>query len=136
MTASARPELLRVSGDPAPGPHRVDSDDMWWWLPWLGPTATLLAHLLARHATDTGAGVTWRTDDLARRVGLGQNRSKLWASLERLDGFDVARFHAPSVMTVRLHMPELSSRQLARLPDDLARDYLRQHWPTGTGVAR
>ena len=104
-----------------PGAHRTDSDDIWWWLPILGPTATVLAYLFARHAA---AGDTcWPTDALARMIGLAGNRSKLWVSLERLDRFRVARFVSTDTLTIRLWLPALTARQLARLPEAMAAAY-------------
>ena len=62
---------------------------------------------------------------LAQRVGLARNRSKLWQSLNRLDTFGVAHFHATDVLTVRLWLPALTLRQLDRLPADMADRYRR-----------
>lgn len=121
MTTTSRPDHINVCLDTTPGPHRTDSDDIWWWLPVIGPTATALAYTLARHTAPTGT--VWHTEPLARRIGLAGNRSKLWASLERLDTFGVAHFHATDVLTIRTHLPALTSRQLGRLPDDLAATY-------------
>jgi hypothetical protein len=80
--------------------HRTDSDDIYWWLPVIGPTATVLAHTLARY-TATG-GATWDTGEFANRIGLSGIRSRLWDSLNRLDIFGVAHFHATDVLTIRL----------------------------------
>ena len=44
-----RPDRIHVLPDLTPGPHRTDSDDIWWWLPVIGPTSTSLAYLLARN---------------------------------------------------------------------------------------
>ncbi len=121
MSESTRPARVRVFADHAPGPHRTDSDDIWWWLPVLGPTATVLAYLLARHAAydDTD----WDTATLARSVGLGGSCSKLWISLDRLATFRVATFVGTDALTVRLYLPALSSRNLASLPDCLKAAY-------------
>jgi hypothetical protein len=116
---------VHVCADTTPGEHRTDSDDIYWWLPVIGPTATVLAHTLARH-TPTG-GATWNTVELAQRVGLSGNRSKLWDSLNRLDKFGVAHFHATDVLTVRAWLPALSSRQLDRLPAHMADVYRTAH---------
>lgn len=116
-----RPALLYVAADHTPGEHVTDSDDIWWWLPILGPTASVLAYNLARFARH--ADTTWQTDALAQRVGLGHARSILWRSLDRLDTFHVARFHSTDLLTIRLELPILSQRQLAKLPDDLAANY-------------
>jgi hypothetical protein len=92
-----------------------------WWLPVIGPTATALAFLLARHAQHGER--TWDTATLARTIGLAGNRTKLWASLERLSDFHVVHFAATDVVTVRLWLPALTARQLVVLPDDLAAAY-------------
>lgn len=92
-----------------------------WWLPVIGPTATALAFLLARHATH--GDTTWHTGTLARTIGLAGNRSKLWASLERLSDFGLLTFAATDIATIRLYLPPLTPRQLASLPDDLAAAY-------------
>ena len=123
MTAG-RPSRLCVIADPTPGPHRTDSDDIVWWLPILGPTASWLAFLLARHAT-VEAQHCWETELLARTVGLAGNQSKLWVSLDRLDRFGVGRFHATDVLSVRLWLPALSERRLA---------HLRRRWPRPTAT--
>jgi len=116
-----RPDHLHVCADTTPGVHRTDNDDIYWWLPVIGPTATVLAQTLARY-TPTG-GMTWSTAELAQRIGLSGNRSKLWVSLNRLDQFGVAHFHATDVLTIRLTLPALSPRQLDRLPADMATAY-------------
>ena len=50
MTETTRPTSVRVIADHTPGPHRTDSDDLCWWLPIIGPTASVLAYRFARHA--------------------------------------------------------------------------------------
>ena len=50
MTETVRPERIRVIADPTPGRHRTDSDEILWWLPIIGPTASALAFVFARHA--------------------------------------------------------------------------------------
>ena len=118
---TVRPDRIHVLPDPTPGPHRTDSDDK-WWLPVIGPTATTLAYLLARHAAYQET--TWDTLTLARTVGLGNGRSKLWLSLERLAMFRVATFHGTDTLAIRLYLPALTNRNLASLPDCLAAAYL------------
>jgi hypothetical protein len=121
MNESTRPSSLLVIADHTPGPHRTDSDDIWWWLPVIGPTASVLAFTLARHAAY--ADTCWGTDTLARTIGLAGNRSKLWLSLERLGQFRAATFVATDVLTIRLNLAALSPRQLHALPVDLADNY-------------
>ncbi|HWL43028.1 MAG TPA: hypothetical protein VNQ73_08795 [Ilumatobacter sp.] len=119
--ATRWPDLLHVCRDTTPGAHETGSDEIFWWLPVLGPTASVLAHTLGR--TTSLAGSTWDTGDLALRIGLAGNRPKLWQSLNRLDRFGVARFHATDVLTVRLWLPALTDGQLERLPADMAATY-------------
>ena len=121
MTETTRPTTVRVIGDHTPGAHRTDSEDLWWWLPIIGPTASSLAFIFARHAAQ--GETCWPTDDLARMVGLAGNRSKLWVSLERLHRFHVTTFVSTDTLTVRLWLPALTERQVARLPDALAIAY-------------
>jgi hypothetical protein len=121
MTDTTRPGLVHVIADPTPGPHRTDSDDIFWWLPVIGPTASALAFIFARNAAR--AESCWPTEDLARMVGLAGNRSKLWISLERLHRFGVTTFVSTDTLTVRLWLPALSDRQLARLPEAMAVAY-------------
>ena len=56
-------------------------------------------------------------------VGLAGNRSKLWVSLDRLHRFHVATFVSTDTLTIRLWLPALSDRQLARLPEPMATAY-------------
>jgi hypothetical protein len=120
-TLMTRPERLIVVADHTPGVHQADSEQFAWWLPVIGPTASALAFTLARHARcgDT----TWDTTVLARTIGLAGNRSKLWASLERLTTFGCAHFASVDVFTIRLYLPALTPRQAAALPDNLAAAY-------------
>ncbi len=141
MTETTRPTTVRVIADHTPGAHRTDSEDLWWWLPIIGPTAGVLAFLLARHAA-TGE-TCWPTDDLARMVGLAGNRSKLWLSLDRLHRFRVATFVSTDTLTIRLWLPALSDRQLAHLPASMAAAYrparrhrLTNHRPGVAGAIR
>jgi len=130
-TSIVRPDAIHACADTTAGVHRTDSDDIYWWLPIIGPTATVLAHTLARHCPVGGA--RWSTADLAQRVGLAGNRSKLWVSLNRLDQFGVAHFHATDVLTIRTALPALSPRQLDRLPADMAATYRAAHLNVRSG---
>jgi hypothetical protein len=127
MTETTRPSVVHVIADHTSGPHRTDSDDILWWLPVIGPTASALAFIFARHTAQ--AESCWPTDDLARMVGLAGNRSKLWVSLDRLHRFGVTTFVSTDTLTVRLWLPALSDRQLARLPDAMAMAYRNQPQP-------
>jgi hypothetical protein len=122
MDPLTRPQTIHVCRDTTPGTHRTDSDEIAWWLPLIGPTPTVLAHLFSRTTPTTGA--TWQTDTLARTVGLGGGLRQLWSSLDRLAMFRVATFHSADVLTIRTELPALTDRQLERLPDDLATEYI------------
>jgi hypothetical protein len=120
-SGTVRPDRLIVVADHTPGAHQADSEQIGWWLPVIGPTATTLAYTLARTAR-TG-DTTWDTAVLARTIGLAGNRSKLWASLERLATFGCAHFASVDVYTIRLELPALTPRQATALPDNLAAAY-------------
>jgi hypothetical protein len=127
MTDTTRPSVVRVIADAAPGVHRTDSDEIAWWLPVIGPTASALAFIFARHTAQ--AEPCWPTEDLARMVGLAGNRSKLSVSLERLHRFGMTIFVSTDTLTVRLWLPALSDRQLARLPEAMAVAYRQPTHP-------
>ena len=116
-----RPDRLIVIADHIPGAHVTDSEDIFWWLPVIGPGAGFLAFLLARHARH--ADTTWSIDDLARLVGLGGSHSSLWQRLDRLERFELVTFVSTDVATIRLELPVLREGQLARLPESLALAY-------------
>lgn len=120
-STTTRPARLIVTADRRPGAHVADSDDVWWWLPILGPTATVLVYNLARYARH--AEVAWPAHELARRVGLGQATARLWTSLDRLERFGAATFHSTDLLAVRLELPTLTRRQLDRLPEEFASRY-------------
>ena len=61
--------------------------------------------------------------EMARMVGLSGNRSKLWLSLDRLHRFRVATFVSTDTLTIRLWLPALTDRQLARMPGSIAAAY-------------
>jgi hypothetical protein len=131
MTETTRATSVRVIADHTPGAHHTDSDDLCWWLPIIGPTCSALAFLFARHAAESDC--SWPTDTLAGIVGLAGNRSKLWVSLERLHRFHVATFVSTDTLTIRLWLPALSDRQVARLPEPMATVYRTTPEPTPTG---
>lgn len=116
-----RPNHLIVIADHIPGPHTTDSEDIFWWLPIIGPGASFLAYILARHARH--ANTTWQIDDLARTVGLGGSHSNLWQRLDRLERFELLTFVSTDVATIRIELPVLRDGQLTRLPASLATVY-------------
>ena len=118
---STRPDHLTVIADHTPGEHATDSEDFWWWLPVIGPSGTLCAYLLSRHAAHGER--TWDTAELAASIGLGGSTTNLWRTLERLNSFGVLTFVSTDVATIRLQLPALQPRQLTRLPAALADAY-------------
>jgi hypothetical protein len=121
MSTTDRPQQITVCLDTTLGAHHTDSDEIGWWLPVIGPTATILAYTFARQTATNGS--IWDTSTLAQRVGLAGNRSRLWASLDRLEMFSLAHFHATDILTIRTELPALTERQAERLPADLAARY-------------
>lgn len=113
-------DTLHVYLDTTPGRHRTASGDIGWYLPVLGPTATVVAHLLASRTPS--AGRAWSLDDLAERVGLG-NTTRLRATLRRLERFGVLRFHDLDLATVRTWLPPLDGRHLGRMSAPAAARY-------------
>lgn len=122
MTTLTRPPTIHVCRDTTPGIHRTDTDQIRWWLPVIGPTATVLAQLFVR--TTPRDGAVWQAETLARTVGLGGSGRQLWNALDRLAMFRFVTFHACDVLTIRTELPALTDRQLERLPDDLAAEYV------------
>jgi hypothetical protein len=109
---------LRVIPDPTPGTHHTGSTDVLYFLPIVGPCTAWLAFHLASHALANGEHVWSLTH--SRLVGLGGNRSKLWASLDHLAYFGLGEFVATDTMTIRLHLPRMADCHLDRLPNALA----------------
>jgi hypothetical protein len=63
MTDTSQPDQIQVTADPTPGPRRPDGDVL-RCLPIIGPTASALAFIFARHAAQ--GEMCWPIDDLAR----------------------------------------------------------------------
>ena len=122
MTETTRPTSVRVIADHTPGVHRTDSDDLWLVAADHRPDRQRPG-VPASPATPPTARPAGRPSDLARMVGLAGNRSKLWLSLERLHRFHVATFVSTDTLTIRLWLPALTDRQLARLPESMAAAY-------------
>jgi hypothetical protein len=121
MPPTARPDHLTAVLDLTPGRHPTDSPEIGWWLPVIGPTATVLAATLVANAR--GGATRWDTTDLAGRIGLAGNLSKLWYSLERLASFRCATFASTDVFVIRCELPELTARQQNNLPPTLRDRY-------------
>jgi hypothetical protein len=83
----------------------------------LGPSATWLWQRLARAATANPSTIIDMAE-LAASLGLGTNlgsHSAMSRTVGRLVAFDAAR-RAGNTLAVRLALPDLAARRLARLP--------------------
>lgn len=92
-----------------------------FWLPIIGPTATLLLRRLATSAILHPAQCALSTIELAASMGLGSDtgpRGSLARSVHRLVIFGFARM-ANRRITVRTVVPPLTLKHLARLPEHL-----------------
>ena len=110
MTDSTRPDRIIVIADHTPGPHQTDAEDNWWWLPVIGPTATALAFLLARHAREV-VGVDAAPEALtmaeAARARLGlQNVSWLEADVAALSPVADASVDAVAAIDLVEHIDD------------------------------
>lgn len=96
----------------------TDSDDaLYYLLPVLGPTATLVLHRIARHLR-YAPEFTFPADELAAQFGVGTNQ--LRASLHRLQMFDTIRPDGDR-FEVRI-VKRLTLKMHTRLPISLQTD--------------
>lgn len=94
-----------------------------YWLPSFGPSATWAQRRLVFALEDHGGSYRISLVDLARELGLGAGtgrHSLVVRTLTRLVALGLAR-PSEELLAVRLAVPSLSARHLARLPDHLAR---------------
>ncbi len=118
-----RPQQFHVAADLRPGAHPTDTmDTLYWWTPTLGPTATLAAVHLAGHAIHNPATAV-DVNELRVMLGLGRASDRFWRTMDRLEMFHVITWHSTNVMSVRLQLPALSSKQLDKLPERAALAY-------------
>lgn len=120
-----------------------------FWLGTLGPSTTLLLRHCATllDGTDSTAA---NLRDTASTLGLGHeggSRSALSRTISRACRFRTARFVGSATLAVRVRLPQLSRRQLARLPKeaqrrheefvttDLTQDAVRQQQPRARRLA-
>lgn len=126
QTLSAADELTVVAWrDPvvehAPGTILTASDDaLVWYIPSVGTIGMVMAHRLARHATDGPS--RWTIEDIARTFGMGVSASRVIHVLDRLERFGIIRRH-DQVVAVRLWLAPLTYRQRCQLPGYLAAAY-------------
>ena len=91
-----------------------------YWLPVLGPSALWALRRLAGWLTEQPGGFPVPLERFAAELGLGQGRRGPHVrTLARLMAFDMARIDGDR-LAVRLAVPTMHDRLLARLPPHLA----------------
>ena len=146
QVALPTPERIVVvewPGTGVPGAHRPGTPYVHAvWLGVLGPSATLAWERLARQAA-AAPGSEVGCADLARSFGLGDSlghNAPLSRSLARLVAFGAASRPSQGSLAVRLGLPDVSARQLARL--SRSANIAHQRWaqglwqPAGIGQSR
>lgn len=100
--------------------HPADDDYVTeFWLPIIGPTSYVLLREIVQQVNDS----PWQTPmidlvDTAQRVGIGHEphtNSQLAKSLNRLENFDLIRFHVSDPAEIRTHLPDLPNRLARKL---------------------
>ncbi len=92
-----------------------------YWLPILGPSATLLLRRLAMALEETPDGFTLECADWALGLGIGMRGGKngpFWRALDRCCRFGTTQ-RKGSQLLVRPKLSPLSMHQVMRLPDHL-----------------
>jgi hypothetical protein len=103
-----------------------------FWLPVLGPTATLLLRRLAYELDRHPEGFELVTNDMACSLGLGGAMGRhgpFPRAVQRCIDFGAAQWKKIDVLSVRLRLPPLNRTQIERLPIGLAEAHgrLLQH---------
>ena len=107
-----------------------------FWLPVLGPSATLLLRLLASTLDASPDGCALPLAETAHRLGLGRRvgpHSPLLRTLARCLHFEMARPAGEACLAVRRRLPPLARRQLACLSPSLLAEHRR--WVAGPRVS-
>lgn len=89
------------------------------WLPLLGPSTLCFLRFAESALERSSDGAVCDLSDLARAVGLGGRTgdgAPFRRMLLRAVNFRVARLERPGHLAIRRYLPELTSRQLERLP--------------------
>lgn len=92
-----------------------------YWLPILGPSATLLLRRLAMSLEEAPDGFTLECSAWAQELGIGMRGGKngpFWRAVQRCCRFGTAQRNG-SQLLVRPKLPPLSMHQVMRLPDHL-----------------
>jgi hypothetical protein len=109
------------------GHHPTSSYAEQYWVPTIGPTASLLHRKLAAGLGHHPDGYPVHLPTLAREIGLGAGTGRhapLTKSLIRLVGYNLAQL-TDGRFAVRPTLPPLTRRQAARLPPHLAEHHRR-----------
>lgn len=111
--------------------HRVDSEYVeTFWLPSLGPTATLMLRRVGMWVL-AGPVVVDDIDGFYRAFGVAGtgNNSPGRRALDRLTRFGAARWAAPDTLQVRSHLDNIRPKAVTLLPDWLATAHHAQLTP-------
>jgi hypothetical protein len=93
-----------------------------FWLPVLGPSSIVLLRHLDAALAAAPEGVTVDLPVTAAALGLGQRTGRngpMVRTIQRCCAFGAARLTSAHQLVVRRHLPALSRRQVARLPEPL-----------------
>lgn len=107
-----------------------------FWLPVLGPSATLLLRRFAAELEVAPGGVDLDSDLLARALGLGitsGRRAPFRRAITRCVRFGTVRMHGNGTLAVRRRLAPVPSRHIAALPPVLQE--LHRTWPGATHAA-
>ena len=114
--------VLVAPGDPAGYPitHPYIEN---LYLPIIGPSTYVLLRLLDRLADEHPDTFTIALNDLAHRIGLGNNgtANRTTHTIDRLCAYRLAALTQPDTIIFPRHLPALTNRQLDRLRPDVAR---------------
>ena len=100
-----------------------------FWLGLLGPSVTWLLRRFARGLEEHPAGFRINLAETGRALGLGESiarNSTTQRTITRACQFGFAQRVGPDRLSVRTHLPELTRRQLSRLPGSV--QHAHQVW--------
>ncbi|MGH9089599.1 MAG: hypothetical protein ACRDYZ_16075 [Acidimicrobiales bacterium] len=109
-----------------------------FWLPVLGPSATLLVRRLADELDRSPDGCEVDLGLVARSLGVGGTDSRhapLLRALRRCARFGVLRAQGPEEVAVRRMLGPLPQHHLARLPEPLRQRHIRWEQPPSAAEA-
>lgn len=97
-----------------------------FWLPVIGPSSLWLLRLLAHRFDERPDGFELDLRDAGRSIGIGTRggaNSALVHTVSRVVQFGFAQLVDDHTLLARRHVPSLTRRQLARLPDERQREH-------------